>query len=303
MFTASHNPARYNGLKLCLSGARPIGRDTGLNEIQASAESLLDEWATDGLDAEQPSRTPSAPLEHRSVLDAYADPRPLLRRRRCAPPAAGGRRHRQRDGRPGGAQGVRRASLRRVDSSSPSSTGSFPNHPADPIQPENLVALKQAVLEAGADIGLAFDGDADRVFLVDEKAEPVSGSLTTALVASSMLDKHPGFHRPLQLHLLPGGPRSDRRAGWGRYPNQGGPQLHQAGDGGDRSHLRRRAFGPLLLPGQLPGRLGDHRRDGRARAAERDRKAALRTARALQALLAIPARSTRRSTTRPARSS
>src|SRR5208283_6120664 len=61
----------------------------------------------------------------------------------------------------------------------PELDGSFPNHPADPIQPENLVPLKQAVLEQGADIGLAFDGDADRVFLVDEKAEPVSGSLTT----------------------------------------------------------------------------------------------------------------------------
>ncbi len=70
--------------------------------------------------------------------------------------------------------------------------GSFPNHPADPIQPENLVDLKKAVLETGADVGLAFDGDADRVFLVDERAATVSGSLTTALVAGSMLDKHPG---------------------------------------------------------------------------------------------------------------
>ena len=70
--------------------------------------------------------------------------------------------------------------------------GTFPNHPADPIQPENLIALREAVLAGSADIGLAFDGDADRVFLVDERAEPVSGSLTTALVAASMLDKHPG---------------------------------------------------------------------------------------------------------------
>jgi phosphomannomutase len=74
----------------------------------------------------------------------------------------------------------------------PELDGNFPNHPADPIQPENLVSLKQAVLDSGADVGLAFDGDADRVFLVDEKAQTVSGSLTTALVASSMLDKHPG---------------------------------------------------------------------------------------------------------------
>jgi phosphomannomutase len=74
----------------------------------------------------------------------------------------------------------------------PELDGNFPNHPADPIQPENLVDLQRVVLDTGADIGLAFDGDADRVFLVDEHAEPVSGSLTTALVASSLLDKHPG---------------------------------------------------------------------------------------------------------------
>ena len=99
--------------------------------------------------------------------------------------------------------------------------GTFPNHPADPIQPENQVALKQAVLASKADIGLAFDGDADRVFLVDERARAVSGSLTTALVASAMLEKHPGRDRPLQLHLLPGGPRGHRRQGRHRRADPG----------------------------------------------------------------------------------
>ncbi|MDP1805290.1 MAG: phosphomannomutase/phosphoglucomutase, partial [Acidimicrobiales bacterium] len=70
--------------------------------------------------------------------------------------------------------------------------GTFPNHPADPIQPENLVALQARVLDVGADIGLAFDGDADRVFLVDDLGQPLSGSLTTAIVAAGVLDKHPG---------------------------------------------------------------------------------------------------------------
>jgi phosphomannomutase len=79
-----------------------------------------------------------------------------------------------------------------VDVLYPELDGSFPNHPADPIQEENLADLKAAVLASGADVGLAFDGDADRVFLVDERAQPVSGSLTTALVAVSMLEKHPG---------------------------------------------------------------------------------------------------------------
>ncbi|HTT85738.1 MAG TPA: phosphomannomutase/phosphoglucomutase, partial [Acidimicrobiales bacterium] len=80
----------------------------------------------------------------------------------------------------------------RVEFLFPELDGTFPNHPADPIQEENLKDLKHAVLASGADVGLAFDGDADRVFLVDEQAEPVSGSLTTALVARAMLEKYPG---------------------------------------------------------------------------------------------------------------
>ena len=74
----------------------------------------------------------------------------------------------------------------------PELDGTFPNHPADPIQPENQRDLKAAVLEHGADVGLAFDGDADRVFLVDEQADDVSGSLLTALVAIAMLEQEPG---------------------------------------------------------------------------------------------------------------
>jgi phosphomannomutase len=186
MFTASHNPAQYNGLKLCLSGARPIGRDTGLNEIQATAESLLDEWG---------SRTPTfatlAPLEETSVLEAYAShvrsfvDVSVLRPLRVVADTANGM---------GGLVAPKVFDGLPFDLSIlfPELDGSFPNHPADPIQPENLVSLKQAVLDAGADVGLAFDGDADRVFLVDEKSQPVSGSLTTALVATSMLDKFPG---------------------------------------------------------------------------------------------------------------
>jgi phosphomannomutase len=189
MFTASHNPARYNGLKLCLSGARPIGRDTGLAEIQATAESLLEEWGAAGAPELDPASL--APLDEQSVLDAYADHvrsfvdvgslRPLT----VVADTANGM---------GGlvAPKVFEGLPFNVEILFPELDGNFPNHPADPIQPENLVSLKAAVLAAGADVGLAFDGDADRVFLVDEKAEPVSGSLTTALVASSLLDKHPG---------------------------------------------------------------------------------------------------------------
>ncbi len=189
MFTASHNPAPYNGLKLCLSGARPVGRDTGLTEIQATAESLLAQWGSSGPAPIDPASV--APLEERSVLEAYAThvrsfvDVDVLRPLRVVADTANGM---------GGlvAPKVFEGLPFEVSILFPELDGNFPTHPADPIQPENLVALKQAVLDAGADVGLAFDGDADRVFLVDEKSETVSGSLTTALVASSMLDKHPG---------------------------------------------------------------------------------------------------------------
>jgi len=189
MFTASHNPAKYNGLKLCMSGARPIGRDTGLAQIQATTELLLDEWAAAG--PPEPDPAALGALEQRSVLDAYADhvrsfvDTSVLRPLKVAADTANGM---------GGlvAPEVFDGLPFEVDILFPELDGNFPNHPADPIQPENLVDLQELVLASGADVGLAFDGDADRVFLVDEHAEPVSGSLTTALVASSLLDKHPG---------------------------------------------------------------------------------------------------------------
>ena len=85
--------------------------------------------------------------------------------------------------------------------------GTFPNHPADPIQLENLKDLQRAVLDLGADVGLAFDGDADRVFLVDDAGQPVSGSTTTAIVAAGILDRHPGRDGRAQPHLLARGSR------------------------------------------------------------------------------------------------
>ncbi|HEY5109406.1 MAG TPA: phosphomannomutase/phosphoglucomutase [Acidimicrobiales bacterium] len=189
MFTASHNPAKYNGLKLCQAGARPIGRDTGLAEIQAITEQLLDAWAADG--PPEPDPAVLGALEHRSVIDAYADhvrsfvDTSVLRPLKVAADTANGM---------GGlvAPKVFEGLPFDVEILFPELDGNFPNHPADPIQPENLVDLQALVLSSGADVGLAFDGDADRVFLVDEHAAPVSGSLTTALVAASMLDKHPG---------------------------------------------------------------------------------------------------------------
>jgi phosphomannomutase len=195
MFTASHNPAQYNGMKLCLSGARPIGRDTGLAEIQALAESFLG----------QPLPAARAEWHQRDLLGEWAEhvvsfvDRDSLCPLRVVADTANGM---------GGLVVPTVFALLpfEVDVLFPELDGTFPNHPADPIQPENLVDLKRAVLEQKADIGLAFDGDADRVFLVDERAESVSGSLTTALVAASMLAKHPGetiLYNLICSHVVP----------------------------------------------------------------------------------------------------
>ncbi|HUY22206.1 MAG TPA: phosphomannomutase/phosphoglucomutase [Acidimicrobiales bacterium] len=183
MFTASHNPAAYNGIKMCVAGARPIGQDTGLadirDEAQAAIGSNLDEGAETG------------GYERRELLDEYAEhvrsfvDTSALRPLKVVADTANGM---------GGLVVPKAFEGLPVDLEIlfPELDGTFPNHPADPIQDENLRDLKDAVLRTGADVGLAFDGDADRVFLVDEKAEPVSGSLTTALVARAMLAKHPG---------------------------------------------------------------------------------------------------------------
>lgn len=196
MFTASHNPAQYNGIKLCLSGARPIGQDTGLREIQSLTLAALSKPA---------QREPPASHRERDLLEAYAthvrsfvDVSSLRPLKVVADTA---------NGMGGLVVPLVMAGLPLdVEVLYPELDGTFPNHPADPIQPENLRDLKRAVLEGRADVGLAFDGDADRVFLVDERAEPVSGSLTTALVAVSMLEKHPGstiLYNCICSHVVP----------------------------------------------------------------------------------------------------
>jgi phosphomannomutase len=180
MFTASHNPAQYNGLKLCLAGARPVGQDTGLGDIKALvAEGDLAPESSPGQVTELDLLDEYA-AHVRSFVDAGA-----LRPLRVVADTANGM----------GGLVVPRvfAGLPfQLEILYPELDGTFPNHPADPIQPENLKDLQGRVLETGADVGLAFDGDADRVFLVDEKAQPLPGSTTTAMLAASILEKHPG---------------------------------------------------------------------------------------------------------------
>jgi len=179
VFTASHNPAEYNGIKLCLSSAKPIGEQTGLQTIKASAES--------GLEASgQPGSVTSIDLLNafaahvRSFVDLT-----MLKPLKVVADTANGM---------GGlvVPAVFEGLPFELDLLYPELDGTFPNHPADPIQPENQKDLRARVLETGSDVGLAFDGDADRVFLVDENAEPLSGSVTTALVAARMLEQNPG---------------------------------------------------------------------------------------------------------------
>lgn len=183
MFTASHNPAQYNGIKVCRSGAAPIGQDTGLAQIRATAEAYN---AGNVAAAESPGSGKTA-----EMLDAFSDHvrsfisleglRPLKVVADTANGMGGLVVPEAFAGLPFDLE-VMYAEL----------DGTFPNHPADPIQIENLADLRARVKETGADIGLAFDGDADRVFLVDEKGEPVSGSLTTALLAKATLAVTPG---------------------------------------------------------------------------------------------------------------
>jgi phosphomannomutase len=181
IFTASHNPARYNGIKFCLAGAKPVGQDTGLAQVATMAAA--------GLDPVPPAQRGS--VRSQGLLDEFAAhvvsfvDRSVLRPLKIVADTANGM---------GGLVAPRIFAELPFDVEIlyGELDGTFPNHPADPIQAENLEDLQARVLETGADVGLAFDGDADRVFLVDEKASPLSGSLTTAMVAKAMLEKTPG---------------------------------------------------------------------------------------------------------------
>ncbi len=180
MFTASHNPAQYNGIKMTLAGARPIGADTGLEEIKEIAR------------AGGPEPVPQPGTIHaEEILAAFADHvRSFIDITTVGPLKVVADT----------ANGMGGLVVPAVFEPLPIDLevmygeldGNFPNHPADPLNTENLRDLQARVLETGADLGLAFDGDADRVFLVDDQGEPVSGSVTTAIVATGVLAKEPG---------------------------------------------------------------------------------------------------------------
>ena len=185
MFTASHNPARYNGIKLCLSGARPVGQDTGLAELRQQAERFLD----DGIPAHE---GPRGTVTQRDVLADYAATMKQL--------VPGIESVRPLTVVVDAGNGMGGHTVPAVFAGLPLDVtelyfeldGSFPHHEANPIDPANLVDLQAEVRRVGADVGLAFDGDADRCFVVDERGEIVSPSVLTALIAARELAKNPG---------------------------------------------------------------------------------------------------------------
>ncbi|MFD3665357.1 phosphomannomutase/phosphoglucomutase [Streptomyces sp. NPDC058659] len=184
MFTASHNPAQYNGIKMCRAGAAPVGQDTGLADIRALAE----EWTETG--APEAAATAGTITERETLDDYAAHLRGLVDLTGIRPLKvvvdAG--------------NGMGGHTVPTVFEGLPLDTvpmyfeldGTFPNHEANPLDPKNIVDLQARVLAEGADLGLAFDGDADRCFVVDERGEPVNPSAITALVAARELAKNPG---------------------------------------------------------------------------------------------------------------
>ncbi|MBD8870279.1 phosphomannomutase/phosphoglucomutase [Nocardioides donggukensis] len=182
MFTASHNPAEYNGIKMCHAGAAPVGTDTGLAAIR--------DLVAQGGEITSPR---GGAITSHDVLAAYAAHLIALA------PVAGRRLKVVVDAGNGMAGLTAPAVFERLGEDRVELVpmyfeldGTFPNHEANPIDPENLVDLQRRVLAEGADIGLAFDGDADRCFLVDERGRPVPPSTLTALIAARELDRVPG---------------------------------------------------------------------------------------------------------------
>jgi phosphomannomutase len=179
MVTASHNPPQYNGIKLCRAGARPVGIETGLNDIKDLAERTL-----------PPAPVPGS-ITAVDLLPGYAEYlRKLVDISEIRPLTVA----------VDAGNGMAGHTVPKVFEGLPITLiplyfeldGTFPNHEANPIEPENLRDLQRAVVERHADVGLAFDGDADRCFVVDERGQVVSPSALTALIATRELAREPG---------------------------------------------------------------------------------------------------------------
>ena len=239
MFTASHNPAAYNGIKLCRAGAKPISKDTGLTTV-SSDDVIAGVPDYDG---------PRGTISDRDVLGDYGDfLRTLVdvpaRSARCRSPST---------------PGTAWPATPRLPSWAPIPSitllplyfeldGTFPNHEANPLEPANLVDLQAYVLETGADIGLAFDGDADRCFVVDENGQAVSPSAVTALVAARELQREIGATIIYNLITSRAVPELVAERGGTPLRSRVGHSYIKALMAETGSDLRRRALRALLLP-------------------------------------------------------
>ncbi len=197
MFTASHNPAEYNGIKLCRAGARPVGQDTGLTRIKELAQQYLGHGLP-GPATQLGSETQRSTLSEyakflRDLVD-LSDIRPL----KVVVDAGNGMGGYTVPAVLGTAANLPELPLEIVPLYF-ELDGTFPNHEANPLDPKNLVDLQKAVVEHGADIGLAFDGDADRCFVVDEQGNPVSPSAITGLVGLREIAKEKAEGREVTI--------------------------------------------------------------------------------------------------------
>lgn len=200
-FTASHNPAKYNGIKMAKAGAQPVSSETGLKEIQAAAEAYLSAGSVAAVEQPGTVGTRDVLADYAAYLRKLVD-LTAIRPLKVVVDAGNGM------------AGLTTPAVL-GDQILPGLPldivplyfeldGTFPNHSANPLEPENLRDLQKAVVEHGADIGLAFDGDADRCFVIDEKGEPVSPSAITGLVARREIAraKASGEDEPVIIHNL-----------------------------------------------------------------------------------------------------
>ena len=201
MFTASHNPAQYNGIKLCRAGARPVSEDSGLVDLRVLAERILAGEALSPV-AEPGSVTRREMLaEYAAFLRGLVD-LSAIRPLKVVVDAGNGMAGLTVPAVLGTEAGLPALALEVVPLFF-ELDGTFPNHEANPLEPENLRDLQAAVVEHGADLGLAFDGDADRCFVVDERGEPVNPSAVTALVGLAEVEREKAEGRePVIIHNL-----------------------------------------------------------------------------------------------------
>ena len=252
MFTASHNPAQYNGIKLCRRGARPVGQDSGLTQVRELAGDYLASGEIPLVGPEDVGTITDQDMlaDYSAFLRSLVDLsgiRPL----KVVVDAGNGMGGFTAPAVLGTGAGLPELPLDVVPLYF-ELDGTFPNHEANPLEPENLRDLQAAVVEHDADIGLAFDGDADRCFVIDEHGDPVSPSAITALVGPARggagAGGRPDADGDPQPDHVAGGARPARCRGRDDRPHARRPLVHQGADGAERRRLRRRAQRALLLP-------------------------------------------------------